>query len=179
MTTPPTFTAHELSALAEQGMTLTEAEEATVRGSALNAVLLAFEGGHESRTAEIERLRADNAALTAERDQAKDELATLSCSAGYALSDQLKRIDELKADNARLREALAPFAVVAPSFQSWHVGKYRPPFSEVKAAWPEDKPVLTRVWPVEGQTETENVRRIYVSDFRRARTAMEAPNGHR
>jgi hypothetical protein len=30
-TTPPTFTAHELSALAEQGMTLTEAEEATVR----------------------------------------------------------------------------------------------------------------------------------------------------
>ena len=30
-TAPPAFTAHELSALAEQGMTLTEAEEATVR----------------------------------------------------------------------------------------------------------------------------------------------------
>ena len=29
--TPPAFTAHELSALAEQGMTLTEAEEIAVR----------------------------------------------------------------------------------------------------------------------------------------------------
>lgn len=55
-------------------------------------------------SAEIERLRADNASLTAERDQARDELTTLSCSAGYTLSDQRKCIVEL---TGALREATA------------------------------------------------------------------------
>lgn len=47
---------------------------------------------------EVERLRASNAALTVERDKARDEGATFSGVAGYALSEQLKRVDEMRAD---------------------------------------------------------------------------------
>ena len=167
----PAFTAHELSALAEQGMTLTEAEETTVREARgqtaepvtdIDNLIAEMRAGLEGVTPgpwayvpdhfsdgsikrrsvcvdrskydwidlisdlnnapdaahiarctpanvaalldEIERLRADNAALTAERDQARGRWGELSHASGCAIWDQRKCIVELA---GALREATA------------------------------------------------------------------------
>jgi hypothetical protein len=72
-TTPPAFTAHELSALAEQEMTLTEAEEATVRDARGQAARI--KSANEAISNECIRLVEENARLRTDNARLREALA--------------------------------------------------------------------------------------------------------
>ena len=86
-----------------------------------------------------------------------------------AYLDRAAEIERLRIANARLREALAPFAEIAAGFG----GK-----TQKERDWWAKQPVVERNWPIEGQVNSYNRQAIYERDFQRARTAMEASNGN-
>jgi hypothetical protein len=121
-TTSPTFTAHELSALAEQGMTLTEAEETTVRDARgqmatdINALFSALRVEQDGLERDdllnalewhVERLRDDIIEKTVQHEQRVEKYWT-----------EIKR---LRADNARLRDAVdESYSTLAAAFNRIH-----------------------------------------------------------
>jgi hypothetical protein len=173
-TTPPAFTAHELSALAEQGMTLTEAEEATVREARgqtvqheadIDKLIAEMRAGLKgvtpapwitgaSRRSQVLRVQT-TPLLIAETIDAPDAAHIARCSPAN-IAALLDEIERLRADNARLREALAPFVAVVLPASHWQSG------------WPDYAPLDTAM----GSGRAP----LTIGDCRRARTATETSN---
>jgi hypothetical protein len=119
--TPRAFTVHELSALAEQGMTLTEAEEATVREARgqtvqheadIDKLIAEMRAGLKgvtpapwitgaSRRSQVLRVQT-TPLLIAETIDAPDAAHIARCSPAN-IAALLDEIERLRADNARLR----------------------------------------------------------------------------
>jgi hypothetical protein len=79
---------------------------------------------------------------------------------------------KLEAENAKLRNALRPFANFEPALREWYSLKSKYGFVEVEQdAWPKHKPVIHRTYPADAQTL--NYRALHVSDFQAAVAALE------
>jgi hypothetical protein len=197
MTTPPAFTAHELSALAEQGMTLTEAEEATVREARgqtvqhvtdISTLIAEMRAGLEGIAPDLWSYRpydhddwgtvrgpkhaddigtpiasvrspyANEKALHRHRVERTDPYERhgrhiARCSPAN-IASLLDEIERLRADNARLTAGLEHAESVFLRYAEMHDAKGTP----------------------DGRTKADaNLQEAY--RCRRARTAMEASNG--
>ena len=183
-TAPSTFTAHELSALAEQGMTLTEAEEATVRNARGQTAQPATD--IRALLDEIARLRDDIIEKTVQHEQRVEEywaeIERLRAElAGQRMCVNCGKYAPAGHDRTQpLPECVGPDDMAACTFdltpsEAWqHWSKIahdlRADNAELRDAF---SPLLSQLeaqasW--QGQSDFED-------DLRRARTAMEASNG--